>query len=511
MNTRIWTPILAALGVFACAGCGDDADDGATPMVGATAAAGGVGGTAGGGRSGSGSAASGGPSGTGGGAPALGCGSATCRDAAAGNDEPAMDAGPALDPSDPGSVIAEPDDDATDVFDPGELRSYNLILAASDLAQLDQNPAAEAYVPGMLEQGGQQYGPVGIRYKGSVGAFQPPCSAGNFGGQAGGAKTGKCSIKVAFDHFDPEGRFHGLKKLNFHSMNADRSLLRERLTYTLFREAGVASPRVVHARVLINGQLEGLFAVIEQVDSRFTRARFTEGGEGNLYKEIWPRHDDPQAYLNALESNRNDMPSAAKMLAFKAAIDTGPQAAAAWIDRDYMLRYLAADRVTINDDGFLHWWCIEQGQGNNPGGTGNHNYYWYEAATAQRFWLIPWDADMSLGANRAVRIQPEWNEAGSCQCSGGGFGAIAAACDPLIDGWANWRTDYERAVDDFLAGPFSQANVTAKLDAWSAQIDAAVQESAGLKSAPQRAEWVTAVQDLRRIVNDARANRGAEY
>ncbi|HMI90204.1 MAG TPA: CotH kinase family protein [Polyangiales bacterium] len=422
------------------------------------------------------------------------------------------DAGPALDPSDPGMVIAEPDDDASQVFAANELRSYNLILAAPDLALLDQDPAAEAYVQGMLEVDGEQHGPVGIRYKGSVGAFQPPCTTGGgFSGQPGGAKAGKCSIKVAFDHVDPEGRFHGLKKLNFHAMNADRSMLRERLVYTLFREAGVASPRIVHARVLINGQLEGLFALVEQIDSRFTRARFTEGGKGNLYKEIWPRHDDRQAYLNALESNRNDMPSVDKVLAFKAAIGMGEGAASAWIDRDYLLHYLAADRVTINDDGFLHWWCLTQGQGNNPGGIGNHNYYWYEATTAERFWLIPWDVDMSLGGNPRVRIEPEWREPGACECAGDFFGSMAAVCDPLIDDWAMLGTDYDAAVDSFLAGPFSEANVTAKLDAWSAQITPVVEESSGMKLAPTDAEWMLAAQELRAVVNAARANRGSAY
>jgi spore coat protein CotH len=358
----------------------------------------------------------------------------------------------------------------------------------------------------MVEIDGEQVGPVGIRYKGSVGAFQPPCST--FGG---GPKLGKCSLKVAFDYLDEEARYHGVKKLNFHAMNADPSQLRERLVYAMFRENGVASPRVVHARLLVNGLLEGLFALVEQIDGRFTRSRFTEGGEGNLYKEVWPMHDDGAVYLSALESNRDEMPSADRMLAFKAAIEEGADSAETWIDREYLLRYLAADRVTINDDGAMHWWCTPLGQGNNPGGIGNHNYYWYEAETAQRFWLIPWDADMALAGVPQVIIMPEWRMPGTCTCAGGGFSSIAPVCDPLISTWASWTADYEAAVDDFIAGPFSEANVNAKLAAWTAQIEPVVMESEGLNSAPFFASWQAATESLRSVIDNARTNRGSQY
>jgi hypothetical protein len=38
------------------------------------------------------------------------------------------------------------------------------------------------------------------------------------------------AVKMSFNWADPEGRFHGLKKLVFHSMNKDPSMLRERTT-----------------------------------------------------------------------------------------------------------------------------------------------------------------------------------------------------------------------------------------------------------------------------------------
>jgi spore coat protein CotH len=159
-------------------------------------------------------------------------------------------------------------------------------------------------------------------------------------------------------------------------------MMREQLGYGLYREMGVAAPRTAYARVVINGQLEGLFLAVEQIDGRFTRSRFSdEGGEGNLYKEIWPLYDDAAQYRSALESNKGSETNVDKILAFAAQIRTDPGAATAWVDRDYTLRYIAVDRVILNDDGVFHWYCFIP-QGNNNGLYGNHNYYWYEESRA---------------------------------------------------------------------------------------------------------------------------------
>jgi hypothetical protein len=134
-------------------------------------------------------------------------------------------------------------------------------------------------------------------------------------------------------------------------MNNDPSMLRDRLAYSLFREMGIAAPRAMHARVNINGKLEGLFVAVEQVDGRFTRSRFGEGGKGNLYKEIWPMHDSADSYRAALETNEDSNPRLDPIVAFAAATKQGSAAVENYIDRAYVARYLAADRVMANDDG----------------------------------------------------------------------------------------------------------------------------------------------------------------
>jgi hypothetical protein len=262
---------------------------------------------------------------------------------------------------------------------------------------------------------------------------------------------------------------------------------------------------------MINGRFEGLFVLVEQIDGRFTRSRFTEGGKGNLYKEIWPMHADPSAYVNALESNTAENPTADKMLAFKAAIESGQgvDAIDGWMDLDHQMRYIAVDRTIVNDDGIFHWWCNVTGMGRNPGvfgdpnAHGNHNYYWYEETKADRLWLIPWDLDFTFrGETNLTYIETPWYETNVvCVCGGRSVvKQVPPGCDPLTQHWAALYDQYLDEVRKLLDGPFNQSNVTEKLDRWAAQIDTAVREQAATThNGPHlsHAEWRSHLRQFR--------------
>ena len=120
-------------------------------------------------------------------------------------------------------------------------------------------------------------------------------------------------MKVKINWEGREEKFFGLKKIQLHSQNLDDSQMRERLAYWLFREMGVPAPRSIHARLLINGEYVGLFALTEQIDGRFTRYNYDDG-KGNLYKEIWPitenaQPQSEQTFLSNLKTNEDDNPS----------------------------------------------------------------------------------------------------------------------------------------------------------------------------------------------------------
>ena len=57
------------------------------------------------------------------------------------------------------------------IFNQDSLHTFELIIPEKSLAKIDNDPAAEEYVEGMLIFNKDTLSPVGIRYKGAVGAF----------------------------------------------------------------------------------------------------------------------------------------------------------------------------------------------------------------------------------------------------------------------------------------------------------------------------------------------------
>lgn len=399
----------------------------------------------------------------------------------------------------PAAAVDLADADPAYLFDPLVLRTFELRLREEDLAFLDADPKAEQYVPGELWFEDQRVEEVGIRYKGSTGSFVG-CLSGGFFPPSGSKACPKLGMKIKIDYADPEAGFYGQKKLLFHAMNGDRSLMRERLGYGLYRELDVHASRTVHVRLLINGQLAGLFLLVEEVDGRFTRSVFADGGQGNLYKEVWPTDDDEARYLAALESNRDEHARADKIVAFARALaaaddDALPGVLESFMDTSYAARFVAVDRTIRHDDGPYHWYCQplrtdgsaawHRQQRVGEFNCGNHNYYWYEDSTADRLWPVPWDLDNAF-PNRVglTTIQSAWDDL-SYDCTKllpSPFGnQLPATCDPLQRAWAlALRAPVKEAMRALVAGPLSEESTEQKLALWSEQVAPVVEEAAAL-------------------------------
>jgi hypothetical protein len=98
------------------------------------------------------------------------------------------------------------------------------------------------------------------------------------------------------------------QRINFHAMMRDAAHMKDRLGYGLFRAAGVPAPRSVHARLIVNGDDLGVFALVEEIDGEFVEDHFRAvdgSGDGNLYKEVWPMFGGPGPYAAALRRTRS--------------------------------------------------------------------------------------------------------------------------------------------------------------------------------------------------------------
>ncbi len=288
------------------------------------------------------------------------------------------------------------------VFDQSVVRSYDLTLAAQDWSWLNDNALLEQYVPASLLFDGASFDDVGLRYKGNFGALRF-CHD-----QQGNRICDKLSFKLKFNHYDSRGRFFGLKRLNFHSMNGDPNKLHDALGYGLFREAGIVAPRTAFAELSVNGEPQGLFVIVEEIDDRLVAANFSDGGEGNLYKEIWPEHEQADPYLLALDQTipAADQPDVTLFRRFAGDLRAAGSDATnvdqavlevlqKWTEFDDLICYLAVDRFIDHWDGIVAWYCVEIGRTDGqvrPGPCFNHNYFWCQDAQSDRLSLLIEDA-----------------------------------------------------------------------------------------------------------------------
>jgi len=431
-------------------------------------------------------------------------------------DEPSEDEATSGVDSRPGQLD---DLDAAYLFDQSRLHTFELALTDDDLAFLDGDPTAEEYVDGTLTFEGVTI-PVGIRYKGSVGAFVG-CVDGPELFDPSGAKTcPKLSMKVKINWENPDDEFLGVRKLQFHSMNLDPSQMRERLGYWLMREMGVAAPRSTHARLVVNGEFVGLFALTENIDGRFTRANFDDG-TGNLYKEVWPftedgRVTDERVFIEGLRTNERD-PNTNALITRRFATELldaadPTEVVREWMDVDALMNQLAVDRTIRHDDGPFHWYCdVERG------GCGNHNFFFYENPSTGQITMVPWDLDNAFAniveADNPVTPIPDGLGDISADCAPfpyEAFGLVqrSASCDPLFAAWAALDEEYAAAVRRLHDGPLRAEVLDPLLDEWAAQIEDATREAFETHGTDALTVpiWRWALEDLRKSLDHAREN-----
>ena len=397
--------------------------------------------------------------------------------------------------------------DAAELFGAETLPTFELSLPPDRWQYLQAHAVDEEYEPAELRFRGQLVGQVGLRFKGSIGTLKNCFDAD------GNLVCRKLSMKVKFDEYVPEQRFYGLKRLNLHAMMHDPSLLHEKLTYDLFREVGIDAPRSSWAIAQVNGVSVGLFSMVEEVDGRFTKDRFEGQGDGNLYKEIWPRSSEPEDYAEALATNEDTATNEA-FAAFGGELQAAPDAAqrretlGRWMDLEHLARYMAVDDAIANIDGATAIYCDLD----HPTACGNHNYYFYLNEAQTRFQLIPWDLDATMWPQTSYDNAPPWLVTpADCDARykvSDDAAIMAPGCDAFFSGLAQDLDDYDRALDDLLAGPFSESEARAAIDRHAAFIaDAVAAEPGGPTMERWRSEIAMLKHNIPLLHARARARR----
>jgi hypothetical protein len=214
------------------------------------------------------------------------------------------------------------------------LPEFDLTLSDEALEALRVDPYT--WVEGTFTYGGATYDPVGIRLKGNN-SFEPI--------------DAKPSLKVKLDHVE-NWDLMGLENLTFDNMSSDKSMIRERLAYRVFRELGLPAARANHAVVRINGEDRGLYTLVETVNHDFLELWYPDA-TGSLWEAAGVEYVDEEIVDFEIESGVDDR---APLQAVADALELGdPLAydeAGYWVDWPQFVDFVATTLVVGQFDSY---------------------------------------------------------------------------------------------------------------------------------------------------------------
>ena len=257
-----------------------------------------------------------------------------------------------------------PDSDAL-LYEEGVIHDIYLTLDDGARSDLEHEPRVDVHAGFRWGQDTRVY-EVGLRLKGTA-SFRP--------------LSLKSAFKVDFHEWDPEGRFHGVKRLTLNNMVQDATMMHEHLYYWLCQKLGIPAPRHGYARVWVNEVDYGLHGIVETFDEQLIDRLWPYDDKGTLYEASG---DLTQQGRDGFEVKESGLGPALDDLI--TTIDaTPPDGFLAMLEANFdleaLLGYLALDIVGGNPDGYAQ---------------NHHNYYLYSAPLTWKWTLLPAGTDRSF-------------------------------------------------------------------------------------------------------------------
>jgi len=248
----------------------------------------------------------------------------------------------------------------------------SLLAMYSNLGNSHEFPADMVYT---FSNGFSAYSGVGIRFRGNT-----------------SLNAQKKSFKIILDKFVDQN-FYGLEELNLIANQNDPSLLRAKLCWDFFRNAGLPACRTSHVRVYLNGTYAGVYVNVEHIDSHFADVRFDDG-TGNLWKCLWGsdlmfQGTNPTLYTDdAYDLIENEfLNNYSELAQFINVLNNTPLSSLpcelekVFNVHDY-LKIMAADILLGNWDNYIF---------------NKNNFYLYHNEKTGKLEYIPYDLDNTLG------------------------------------------------------------------------------------------------------------------
>jgi spore coat protein CotH len=157
-------------------------------------------------------------------------------------------------------------------FDTSHVATVRIILKQSDWESLKANAYAKDYYKADFWFDDELVPDVGVRTKGNASLMETVHWDSN-----------RFPFAIDFNLFNRARTFHGMKKVHFNNGWSDPTLLRDVISYQIFAEMGVPSPRASLVDLWVNDMHLGVYTMAEAVDNSLLQRYFNNAG-GNLYK-----------------------------------------------------------------------------------------------------------------------------------------------------------------------------------------------------------------------------------
>lgn len=272
---------------------------------------------------------------------------------------------------------------AADLFTPTTVHDLQLFMNARDLEQLRETYQENTYYQADLEWRGLRVRSVAVRSRG-------------FGSRNGT----KPALRVDFDRFAAGQRFLGLESLTLDNHWQDPSFIRESVTMALFARLGQPAPRESYTRLFINGEYQGLYAIVEAIGSAFVERVFGDP-DGYVFEYRWQdefhgeylgRSLDRYRELFAPESRRLEADATLYLPLHDLFKEVNASSSPTWresverlLDVRGFLTHVAIETFVSERDGILGDWAM-------------NNFYVYRPSTSSVHVFIPWDRDNAFQA-----------------------------------------------------------------------------------------------------------------
>lgn len=270
---------------------------------------------------------------------------------------------------------------AGDLFNSQVVHELRLSMFSGDWELLQARFMENTYYPVDVAWNGVVVRNAGVRSRGT-----------------GSRDPRKPALKIDFNEYVSGQTFVGLKSLALDNFRQDAGMVKEVVTSELFRRVGQVAPRAAHARVYVNNEYIGLYAMLEPIDKTFLKTWLGEN-DGYLFEFNWSNNwyfewlgtdlsryaamfeaktheDDPPERLHGPIERLVEAANHSSMAAWEAATSR-------YLDLEVLLRYVAVETFLADHDGFAGDW-------------GLNNFYLYRFADSERSQVLPWDKDVNF-------------------------------------------------------------------------------------------------------------------